>query len=346
MRRPGVSRRVALAGLGAAAVSCSSALGPSAAQRPLWRDIAIMAAPLPRFSKSAADTRFGTVTFLGGLVLTSADRDFGGLSGLAMEPDGRSFIAVSDEGTWLTARLTLDGARPTAIEAARIGSIVGADGAPYGRKRDKDCEAVALLDGGLESGTLLMAFERNHRIERFPVRERIVQAAAGALAMPRDAARMDANKGLEAMTVLVGGPHAGRVVAFAERLPDVDGNHTGWLWIDGVPQRIGVDAVGGFDITDAAALPDGSLLLLERRFRWTEGVKMQLRLIAASQIEPGRVAIGRMLLTADDRHEIDNMEGLSAHRNADGTTILTLISDDNFNRVLQRTVLLRFALDA
>jgi hypothetical protein len=37
------------------------------------------------------------------------------------------------------------------------------------------------------------------------------------------------------------------------------------------------------------------------------------------------------------------MEAIAVHRNAGGETIITLLSDDNFNR-LQRTILLRFAL--
>jgi hypothetical protein len=40
------------------------------------------------------------------------------------------------------------------------------------------------------------------------------------------------------------------------------------------------------------------------------------------------------------------MEGLAVHAGADGATIVTIISDDNFNRTLQRTLLLQFALDA
>jgi hypothetical protein len=44
--------------------------------------------------------------------------------------------------------------------------------------------------------------------------------------------------------------------------------------------------------------------------------------------------------------EIDNMEGLGLHTNAAGETIVTLVSDDNFNPLFQRTVLLQFALDA
>ena len=38
------------------------------------------------------------------------------------------------------------------------------------------------------------------------------------------------------------------------------------------------------------------------------------------------------------------MEGLAVHRGPAGETILTLISDDNFNRLAQRTVFLQFTL--
>ena len=40
------------------------------------------------------------------------------------------------------------------------------------------------------------------------------------------------------------------------------------------------------------------------------------------------------------------MEGLAVHTGSQGETLLTLISDDNFNSLLQRTVLLQFALPA
>ena len=50
-----------------------------------------------------------------------------------------------------------------------------------------------------------------------------------------------------------------------------------------------------------------------------------------------------MLFDADGSYNIDNMEGVAVHRNGDGATILTLISDDNFS-FFQRTLLLQFAL--
>ncbi len=337
-----LSRRSALIGLAATAFAPNAA-----AQQPaLWREIQISAKQINRFSKTSTETRFGRLTFRGGLALTSPDPEFGGISGLVIEPDGRSFLAITDEGAWLAGRFTSEGTTPIGIESARIGSIPNAGGVTATRKRDKDCEALALLEGTLANGTLLIAFERNHRIERFPVRDAIVQPSAGILTMPQTAGRMEANKGLEAMTVLAGGPYAGSVIAFSERLLDAEGRHTGWLWIDGTPKQIGLTAVSGFDLTDAAALPDGALLVLERRFRWTEGVKMQLRLVPAAQIAPGRIAEGQVLLTADNDFDIDNMESLAVHQELDGTTVLTIMSDDNFNRLVQRTVLLRFAFNA
>ncbi len=37
-----------------------------------------------------------------------------------------------------------------------------------------------------------------------------------------------------------------------------------------------------------------------------------------------------MLIEATDNLNIDNMEGIAAHRSNSGETILTVISDDNF----------------
>ncbi len=124
-------------------------------------------------------------------------------------------------------------------------------------------------------------------------------------------------------------------------------DHAGWIWTGGgEPKRFSLTDIGGFDITDAAGLPDGSLVVLERRFRWTEGVKMRLRQIKAADLKPGAVVAGEVLMEADLNQEIDNMEGLAVHSGPQGETILTLISDDNFNSLLQRTVLLQFALPA
>ena len=60
-------------------------------------------------------------------------------------------------------------------------------------------------------------------------------------------------------------------------------------------------------------------------------------------MKPGATVDGPALFEADMGYQIDNMEGLSVHRAADGALVLTLISDDNFS-MIQRTLLLQFTL--
>ncbi len=98
----------------------------------------------------------------------------------------------------------------------------------------------------------------------------------------------------------------------------------------------------GFDITDSAELPDGDLLILERRFRYSEGIKMRIRRIGAAEFKPGAVVTGEVLLQATDALNIDNMEAIGVHRRG-GETVITVMSDDNFSP-LQRTLIMQFTL--
>jgi hypothetical protein len=68
--------------------------------------------------------------------------------------------------------------------------------------------------------------------------------------------------------------------------------------------------------------------------------------VRRDDLKPGALVRGELLLDAGMNQEIDNMEGLAVHAGADGAAIVTMISDDNFNHGLQRTVLLQFAIDA
>ena len=155
---------------------------------------------------------------------------------------------------------------------------------------------------------------------------------------------MQPNQGIEALTVLKAGALRGSVVAFAERFTRGSGYHTGWIWVRGEPHRFQLKDIDGFDITGAAGLPDGGLLVLERYFRWTTGVKMRIRHLRVGEVVPGARLTGRTLMEADGQYEIDNMEGIAVHKGARNETVLTLISDDNFNRLVQRTILLQFTL--
>ena len=52
---------------------------------------------------------------------------------------------------------------------------------------------------------------------------------------------------------------------------------------------------------------------------------------------------GPSIFDADLGQEIDNFEGIDVHVTADGDTVLTMVSDDNFS-VIERTLLLQFTL--
>ncbi len=363
---PWLHRRRLLAGLSAAcgmALSCGQAaqaqqqgavkplppprsLGPATVAPPV--SIEVTARQIASFGRAAGvGSAGGRLEFAGGLVMTSPNKDFGGWSGLIISDDGRRLLTVSDRGHWMSAELVYEAGRPKGLANTTLGDISGVGGQVLSRFRDRDCESITLLDGTLAKGTALIAFERNHRIGRFPVSERGIGAPLGYLKMPPDVRRISTNKGFESVAVLRGGPLKGAVIAFAEEYHDPIRNHTGWIWPAGIgsdPQRLGLANIADFAITDAASLPDGSLIVLERKFRWLEGVKARIRLIRAADIKPGAMLDGEVLLDADMTAEIDNMEALALSRNARGQTVLTLMSDNNFNGFLQRSLLLQFTL--
>jgi hypothetical protein len=350
-----VTRRRLLCGLAAATVAGCLTL-PSLSVAEEERKLALLTAaqpieiearPIAHFQRGRPDLKkFGPLEFRGGLVLSSSSEHFGGWSGLAMAADGKSLLAVSDIGVWLTADVAYDGNRPTKLEHARIGPLLGNDRRPLRNKRQQDAESLVLAEGTLTRGTVLIGFERAHRIARYEIRNREVLAPIGSLRLPQEASRMQQNQGIEALAILQAGPLKGSVVAFAERFTRGSGYHTGWIWVKAEPERIQLEDIDGFNITDAAGLPDGSLLVLERYYRWNTGVKMRIRHLAAAEITPGARLKGRVLVEADSSYEIDNMEGMAVHRGPKGETMVSLISDDNFNTLLQRTVFLQFALVA
>jgi hypothetical protein len=344
-----LTRRGLLGGLAAGA--CVALARPAVAQHEPNETLAsvqpieVGAQPIVHFERSRPDARrFGGLEFRGGLLLRSPEPHFGGWSGLATAADGSSLLAVSDAGAWLGAELAYRGSAPAGLTRTRIGPLLAVGGRQLRDKREQDAESVALVEGTLTRGTVLIGFERLHRIGRFPIRDGQVQAPSGYHRLPQEAVRMPANQGLEGLAVIQSGPLQGSLVAFAERFTRGSGYHTGWLWVRDAPHRIQLRDIDGFNVTDAAGLPDGGLLVLERYYRWTTGVKMRIRRLRPAEIAPGARLTGETVLEADSGFEIDNMEGMAVHRGPRGETVVTLISDDNFNRFLQRTVLLQFTL--
>jgi hypothetical protein len=104
-------------------------------------------------------------------------------------------------------------------------------------------------------------------------------------------------------------------------------------------ERRSASSCGEANGTCLPTRPIGRLLDILRRSR-RQDVSQHLgrrHLVARETIA------GDVLLEAIDALNIDNMEGIAAHRSASGETMLTLISDDNYSP-LQRTLLKQFAI--
>lgn len=326
---------VVLLSLGAPAVSELPNLSTN-----LGTPIVVTARAVPAILPGKPDQlRVGHLLYRGGLELTSPVKDFGGLSAMKMAPDGAHLIALTDKGFWFTGRIVYEGTRPAAIADATMAPMLGPDGRPLAARGWYDTEALAADDG-----TLYVGIERVHRIVRFDFARWGVAARAQPIATPSAMRSMPSNRGIEGLVVVPKGlPLAGTLIAFSERGLDRAGNLRAFLIGGPKPGIFTVRRSDDFDISDAALLPNGNVLILERRFSWTRGVAIRIRRIALSSIVPDALVDGPVLFFADMGFEIDNMEALGVHRLASGETVLTMLSDDNFSP-LQRTLLLQFTL--
>ncbi len=140
----------------------------------------------------------------------------------------------------------------------------------------------------------------------------------------------------------------GRFLIFSESGRRPDGS-TEVLLFDRDPTLPAVKAVSlgyrppkGFVVTDAAWLPDGRMLLLNRRYAGLEGISAKLIVARLSSLQAGTVIVGQEIADFRPPVTIDNMEALAVTREGE-RTIVWIASDDNFSP-LQRTLLMKFAL--
>ncbi|MBV8792178.1 MAG: esterase-like activity of phytase family protein [Pseudolabrys sp.] len=338
MRAVTAHYRVAIAGalvVVAAAATWSFAEDVRYAKEPAR--IAVQAAPISSFDlRDPNRVRFGALEFRGGLELTSPHPAFGGISGLLMKPDGENFIAVTDNGSWLTGHISYgDGGEPAVISDLEIAPVLGPDGTPLAAKGWFDLEALAQDANGM----LYVGIERVEQIVRFDFKRDGVAARGIPIPVPDDFKSFTFNKSLECIAVLPDNT----LVVITERSLDAQGNHRSYLLNGSSVQRFSVKRSDDYDVSDCAMLSPATMLLLERRYSPARGVAIRIRKLAVASFTKGAPVDGPILMEADIGYQIDNMEGLGIHKNARGETILTLISDDNFSAV-QRNLLLQFAL--
>jgi hypothetical protein len=274
----------------------------------------------------------GALTFLGGIALRSHDPAFGGFSSLSVVGD--RFTLLSDGGTFAQFRMSHDW-RPRDV---RFGNLP--DGPGWGwMKEDRDSESMARDPA---TGDIWVGFENWNAIWRYS--PDFVRAKASA--MPRAMADWPYNLGAESLVRL----HDGRFLTIAE-----DNQRDGAVWREalvfgGDPTRDphilfrwAYLPPPGYNPSDATELPNGDILIVNRRFDLPFRFTTILTVVDRAAIHQGVVVRGRPIAQLVAPLINDNFEGVAVTREG-GATILWLVSDDN-QSILQRSLLLKFRLD-
>jgi len=302
--------------------------------------VEVNARPLTSFDlRDPSHVRFGSFQFCSGLVLTSPFRRFGGLSSLNLDAAGEKFVMASDKGDWFTGRFVYNGDALSGLADVTSSPMLDRDGRSFAAKGWFDSESLT-FDGSVA----YVGFERVNKIVRFDFVKGGILARGEEVPAPPDIATLPYNQGLESLVHIGSGyPLAGTLLAISERSLDVNGDIAAFLIGGPTPGIFHIKRSNDFDVSDATLLPSGDVLLLERKFSLTKGVGIQVRCIPVSTITPGSLVDGPVLFEADLGAEIDNFEGIATHVSQAGSTIITLISDDNFS-LIQRTLLVQFSL--
>ena len=232
--------------------------------------------------------------------LSSDEPRFGGVSALAIE--GGKFLALSDSG------VTIRFAPPRGGSATSEGRFADLGDGPCDPrwKSCRDSEALARAPGG----GWFVAFENYHSLWRFDAALR----GGNEIASLEDEGFVP-NRGIEGLAGLAGG----RLLAFPE-----DG--AVMLAADPATRRATRESVRGLGrgVSDAAALPDGRVLLVRRRFGPT-GFTTELLALGRDRQGWAVARVARLSLGW-----FDNVEGAAATPLPNGGTRLWLMTDNDF----------------
>jgi len=309
-------------------VSCRSHGGAQTTKARLVDSI-----PFELDPKNPERKQFGSLTFMRAFQLESRDKRFGGLSGMSFGTDGKLY-AVSDRGYWLSAKMVsdADGALLDLVDW-RIAPMLTPAKTPVSGSL-ADAEALTRA----RDGSFLVAFEGLHRIWRYEPPPRTFESTPTPIALPAKISRAPSNGGLEGLTSLPDG----RLLALTEEFANPDGSFKGWLIDGGNFAELAYLPAKDFHVADCAALQDGDLLVLERRYASFGIFSARLTIVDGKTIQPGAKLSGRELVRIEQPLVVENFEGLAVRQTRKGAMIY-LVSDDNYSP-FQQTLLLQFLL--
>ncbi len=284
------------------------------------------------FADDPGRRHLGKLTYLEGVVLHEQGRGIGGWSALSVV--GRRVTMVSDGGSVVSFDW-LGGER---LARVRYSSLIEGPGHGWS-KLDRDSESLARDP---KTGRYWVGFERANAIWRY---QPDLAHATGHV-RPEAMRRWEENGGPESLARL----SDGRFVTIAETRGDGKAGLRHGIVFMGDPVEpatrqfaFSYRPPAGTHPVDAAELPDGRLVVLNRGVGLPNGFWNVLVVIDRGAIRPGAEVSGREIARLEAPALHDNFEGVAVTREG-GRTILWLVSDDN-QFILQRTLLLKFALE-
>lgn len=295
----------------------------------------VQAIRVPLDAADPARTRLGALTYLGGVRLRNGDPAFGGFS--SMEVRGDRFTLLSDAGNIVRFRMGPD----WTPRDVRFGDLPAGTGSPA-YKRNRDSESLAADPA---TGRYWVGFERSNAIWRYDAGFTRGEASAQP-AMMRD---WSENGGAESMVRL----RDGRFLVISETTRPENGRRRAERVValfSGDPtdpavrvQELSYVPPAQYDPSDAAELPDGRLLVLNRRITLRDLFTAKLTLVDIRGAKPGAVLRGTEIATFAAPVQHDNFECLAITRES-GATILWIASDDN-QQWWEQSLLLKFRLE-
>lgn len=263
--------------------------------------------------------------------LTSPFSGFGSYSAMVPLPR-QQLLAVSDRGGVMSF------SPPGTPEAGLFISTIR-----YTRRRSRDIDAESMTRDPA-TGQVWIGTESSDAISRHGPDLRV-----RARVWPPAMRGWNRNEGAEAMVRL----RDGRFIVLAEGFDGAleDSRHQALLFPgdptkDDRAARFTFAGPAGFKPTDMAALPDGRVLVLLRRFAVYRPFAFEGRIAVAdpAEIRPGKVWTARQVAALAPPLPTDNYEAMAIVPRADGKLTVWLMSDDNIS-IMQRTLLLKLTVD-
>jgi hypothetical protein len=245
---------------------------------------------------------------------------FGGWSGIEITAQGTQMTVISDRGQLAQATLNRTEDRIASVTVNSTNRLGRSTGGQLSKKAS-DAEGLAIAN----NGHAFVSFEHRHRITQTNVR---TGRTGRRINLPFQNTLGD-NAGIEALAISADGT----LFAIAENPPENDAPFPLYAYQNGkwrvsarIPKRGPFVPVGAdFDVKNR-------LWLLERAIT-PLGFRSRIRLFV---IDPRAPREYTLLTTIPGQY--DNLEGISVWNDKRGQMHVTMISDDNFMRILRTQI--------